>query len=117
MRRRLDRDGVVVLDDGYAQAQVTLPDGRVEPLASVASDRGMGKPWGALVSPSLAAELGVDTPVAGLLYVADEPLTGDQADDVAFMRDDFLATGDAAESYLSLSVRWPSRARRPCRSS
>jgi putative ABC transport system permease protein len=107
VRRRLDEAGVVLLDDGHAQDRVTLPDGRVERLTSIVSDRTLGETWGALVNPSQAAELGLDTPAAGLVYVADEPLTAAQADEIAFMRDDWLDAGGDSASYLSLSVRWP----------
>jgi putative ABC transport system permease protein len=107
VRRRLDETGVVVLDHGYAQDQVTLPDGRVQTLASIVSERTLGDAWGALVSPSRVAELGLDTPATGLVYVADEPLTAEQADEVSFLQEDWLAAGGDPASYLSLSVRWP----------
>jgi putative ABC transport system permease protein len=107
VRRELDATGVVVLDDGYAQDQVTLPDGRTEPLPSVVSDHGLGNTWGALASPSLVDELGLDTPAAALAYVTDEPLTSAQADEVGFLSAELSGAPGTGGSYLELSLQWP----------
>jgi hypothetical protein len=107
VRRELDATGVVVLDDGYAQDQVTLPDGRTEPLPSVVSDHGLGNTWGALASPSLVDELGLDTPATALAYVTDEPLTSAQADEVGFLSAELSGAPGTGGSYLELSLQWP----------
>jgi putative ABC transport system permease protein len=107
VRRALDEAGVVVLDDGYAQSHVTLPDGRMEPLPSVASDHGLGNMWGALASPSLVDELGLGAPAAALAYVVDEPLTSGQADDIGFLSAELSGAPGADGSYVDFSVRWP----------
>jgi hypothetical protein len=108
VRRRVSEAGVVALGTADALDQVTLPDGRVQPLATVASERSLGGVWSVLVSPAVAADLAVDTPETAVAYVADEPLTADQVAEIEAFRDDWFAAQPAmAASYLDLSVRWP----------
>jgi hypothetical protein len=109
VRSRLDDAGLVAIDIGdEAPAQVTLPDGTVQPLATVASERSFGSMWGILVSPALLDDLGVDPHDAALAYVSERPLSSDQVDEVEALRDDWqFGAAPGEESFLEVSVRWP----------
>jgi putative ABC transport system permease protein len=109
VRSRLDDAGLVAIDIGdEAPAQVTLPDGTVQPLATVASERSFGSMWGILVSPALLDDLGVDPHDAALAYVSERPLSSEQVDEVEALRDDWqFGAAPGEESFLEVSVRWP----------